>query len=468
MRTKTLKMPSSSASKITLSNFSAGVDADSDESVTALSRASIGYNYCFSDGTLKAGYGLSVYSPLSRYNVMSIWLYKRYDPEEETDDNRLMFLASDNFVYYLTGSGAKRLDGISFRSPPQTINYRLYGDDVIIMCGEKEGMYVYNGVDSPYKVDNAPFITSLTLHYERLFVTTGGEKNTVWFSDDLDPTNFDVSLSGGGFIQLLDERGISGSVLSFNNYIYVFREYGISRIIAYADQSEFSMTNLFVSGSRICFGSIVLCGDRVIFLTEDGLYSFDGVSTTKIFKTISSVFMPSEYADAVYSNGKYYLAFKGNFKDGGVVGDENKDYKNNGLLVYSISDKRCELSRGMDIVKLCAADESVIGINSKGKAGVIEKCGTYLGEAMYKKWRFPKTDFSEIKNKRITDIYLYSKYDCIINLISDEKEKLINVKGKPSPQRIKTNFTGGRIGMEIISETAKADISRPTLLVSKF
>jgi hypothetical protein len=44
--------------------------------------------------------------------------------------------------------------------------------------------------DAAYKIDNAPAFTGITMHFERMFATGGDENNTVWFSDDLDPTNW--------------------------------------------------------------------------------------------------------------------------------------------------------------------------------------------------------------------------------------------------------------------------------------
>ena len=111
-------------------------------------------------------------------------------------------------------------------------------------------MVVWDGVSDPYEVLDAPKISSMALHYERLFATVDGEKNSVWFSDDLDPTNWSMSLDEAGFIELIDERGALLKVVSFLDYIYIFREYGISRLTAYGDQTSFSVSNLFVSSRQ--------------------------------------------------------------------------------------------------------------------------------------------------------------------------------------------------------------------------
>lgn len=55
----------------------------------------------------------------------------------------------------------------------------------------------------------------MTMHYERLFATTSTDKYTLYFSDDLDPTNWNENITEGGFIQMLDERGELLKVISF-------------------------------------------------------------------------------------------------------------------------------------------------------------------------------------------------------------------------------------------------------------
>ena len=71
--------------------------------------------------------------------------------------------------------------------------------------------------------------TSMDIHYERLFVTTTNEKSKVLFSDDLDPTLWSIDLSEAGFIEMVDERGALNRVISFNDYLYIFRDYLAAR-----------------------------------------------------------------------------------------------------------------------------------------------------------------------------------------------------------------------------------------------
>lgn len=69
---------------------------------------------------------------------------------------------------------------------------------------------------------------------------------------------------------MIDERGALNRVISYLNYVYVFRDYGISRITAFGAQTDFSVSNLFVSSGKIYPRSVALCGDSVIFLRRTG------------------------------------------------------------------------------------------------------------------------------------------------------------------------------------------------------
>ena len=87
----------------------------------------------------------------------------------------------------------------------------------------------------------------MCLHYERLFAVVGGERNRLAFSANLEPTDWTEDLSSGGFIEMQDERGGLNRVISYNDYIYVFRDFGVARVSAYGDQTDFSVSQLFIS-----------------------------------------------------------------------------------------------------------------------------------------------------------------------------------------------------------------------------
>lgn len=231
------------------------------------------------------------------------------------------------------------VDERQFEETPEALNYRLNGEDVMIFCSGKDKMRVYNGVDTPTVIDDAPALSSICVHGERLFATSPDTLNTLWFSDDLDPTNWNISLDEAGFVEMADENGALLKVLSFFNYVYVFRSYGITRFYATGEQSRFSLMHLFVSSDRIIGDTVCVCGDRILFLTQRGLFDFDGSGTVKILDRLSGLFEGEDnsQARAAYFGGKYFLACRLNFNDGRRVMCEKGDYVNNALVEVDLA-----------------------------------------------------------------------------------------------------------------------------------
>lgn len=112
----------------------------SDESVTAVNRAKDCYNFCFSDGALKEGYGLVDYERFKGIRPSYVWLYKRYDIEKEMQDDRFVIVSEEGELYSCTANGSEpavKFTGITFTSPPSFVNYRLYGTDVVLICSAR-------------------------------------------------------------------------------------------------------------------------------------------------------------------------------------------------------------------------------------------------------------------------------------------------------------------------------------------
>ena len=452
-----IRFSSPAKKSVRINAFSGGVDYRSDESVGSAARAKECYNFDFSDGTLKAGYGLAPRGDFPSA-VRAAWEFVRYDHAAGVTVTSLLFVGTDGALYERSSEGVTTRKGsMTFTSAPHFIGYRLYGEDVAIISSEKDGMYVYQGSGEPYEVPSAPAITSMTIHAERLFVTVGGEKNSVWFSDDLDPTNWDASLTGAGFIEMQDERGAINRVIGFLGYVYAFRERGISRITAYGSQSDFSVSNLYVSGGRIYRDTVTPCGDVVLFLGEEGLCAFDGVSTTRLLPSLGGL-AGGEKAVGAYKSGKYYLAFS----------YEGISEENDSLLVYDPTDGRYSISKGFSVSGFCVTENEVVGITSGGSAGAIVGCGSSLGVALPKRWRIPRNDWGSAKRKTVREISLYTKYDCRVVVRGDGGRKLVvNFAGKDDVQRKRVNFTARRIGFDVESVTANAEISRPTMVMSE-
>jgi hypothetical protein len=410
------------------------------------------YNFDFSTGALKPAHGIApLRVPSALYGIVPgeqrfTWLrlpsdgfkpyacyhYRFYDPLQNfAKAHKLVIIGKDKRIFQID---LPTVDGefpnnwfelMSPSMPKDVINYRLNNSDVLIMCFEEGNMHVYDaGKDIANRltcVHGAPNFLSMCVHYERLFAIADGHKNAVWFSKELDPTMWDISLGGAGFIEMIDERGECTKVVSFGGYVYIFREYGIARLSAFADQEQFSLTQLFTSSGRIYEDTVTICGDRIMFIAEDGLYVFDGISTRRIGTNIERLFVAekNKHAKATFYNGKYYLACCLDFGDKVLFGCESenlppnaKNFVNNALIEIDLRVSRLTVTRGVDIGFLGTINEEdysqlILCCNNDADTHVWEVLPggeSVFFEAPHRVWQSPKTDFGHTgKNKVVRE-----------------------------------------------------------------
>ena len=368
--------------KISFSAFASGMNTQVDEGILPIKYAKRCYNYKISNGALKDGIGFEALTLPISYNNLSqertivmennqeikqIWLYKNYDSQNDVQDYRLLFYTTDGVIHWLPLVSnlpyTFNIASLIYSSGvPNAVNYRLDGEDCMIFSSKTDGMWKYSANSMAQQIEDGPSIASMCLHYERMFaVVENGERNRLSFSENLDPTNFNPSLDEGGFIDMQDERGRLNKVLSFNDYVYVFRDFGVARVSAYGDQSAFSVSQLFVSSSKIYANSVCVCGDRIMLLCRDGLHYFDGYKTTKLNLGFENLLdgVTNENCSALFYNGKYYLALKMNWGDDEKVGCENYvgGYVNNALMEYDLKTGEISLTRGIDICSMLLVDD---------------------------------------------------------------------------------------------------------------
>lgn len=295
---KNLLVKRGASRRVTISNFAGGIDSVSGDDFVGTSTARLSYNVNGESGVLRENKGVRVFGlPLDGVEtpvtaegkkIKKVWYFRRFNSEANRADDRILFLSYDNHLYGVSTSGGKveKITETAFCEEPKAVNYRLKGKDVMIFCSAADDMKVYDG-NTLTVAENAPRVDCACLHYDRLFVTTLNDKNTIMFSDDLDPTGWEVGPDEAGYITMTDERGAIVGIISFLNYLYVFREYGISRLTAYGAQESFNLNHLFLTTGKIVKDTVRVCGETVIFLTEQGLFQFDG-SNAKKFCPIST------------------------------------------------------------------------------------------------------------------------------------------------------------------------------------
>jgi len=451
-----IKLPNRKKRRLRINNFFGGMNYAKDEGVLQQSVASENYNFDFYSGALTDGYGV-VHAQNSIAGVKNIWCFRKNDEEI------LMAQETSGQIRYFRDGDWNILQGIKLIGNVRGINYRLLDEDVILICSDNENMVVWNGINSAYIVPSSPKIASLALHFERLFAAdTDGE--TVRFSQDLDPTNWTSSLNEGGYIKLTDDRGRIGKLVSFLNHIYIFRERGISRLTAFSDQRDFSVSNLFVSTGKIYADTVALIGDRVIFLASDGLYSFDGFSARRILTNLDGLIAADENAAAFGAGGRYYLSCRLNGNRG--IGCENGAFINNGLLVLEHRQNSYCLTRGIDIQRFSAYQNNLMAV-SNGIIGQIERTNQNFGIVLERLWLSPQTDLGVDSEKVLEEILFDTNADLDLTIESEKDKKVFKVKADKGINRVRVHLRGRLIRFRISTDAEKVRISRPVLVITE-
>ena len=480
-----LKTPKVRHSIVEFSSFQGGMCRNIDANIMPIKYAYNTYNFDISNGALKDGLGIQELSAshlgklqeliYPQGEIMAVWQYYRYDFLLLRRDDKLIIYMSNGYLYYMDIFGEDvdftKIESSFFSSSPNFLNYRLNSEDVLIVTSPTDEMLIWNGVEDAYRVAEAPKIASMTIHYERLFATSTGESNQIWFSKELDPINWDINLESAGFIEMNDERGALLNVMSFLDYVYVFREFGITRISAYADQTQFFVSHLFTSSGRICKNTVTLCGDHVIFLTSSGLYAFDGLQTYRILDEIASAITDIDNARSVFYNGKYYLACKFDFSDGQKVLCENSAHICNAVIEYDTIKKSYILYRGIDInsfLVLKIGSKELLTFTSQGEQSgflsVFSQGGQYYNSDFIKVWQSPYTDLGRGDYiKTLKAIYLVSHTTCEIIINADGKEQKIQVQGSRAVTRIPLKLKFRLMSISFLVSSQGSYITRPML-----
>ena len=455
-----------------INDFRGGVNSKIDASVLGLNKGKMAFNFDYSSGALCATLPFKPFvfngkttadmktllsAAITTPRCQKVFFFKKNNSETGASEDKLVVYNYFNKLAYtdLYSSGGAYGKFVSLDAAivgePSVINYNLYGEDVMIISGSESGTYLWNGNDAPVEITKAPKITSMCVHNERLFVTTGDEHDRVWFSDELDPTNFDVSLTGAGYIDMPDERGKPLRVISFNGYVYIFRENGISRLYASGAQEDFYLSHLFVSGGKIFPKTIAVAGDRIMFLATDGIYEFDGANVKRVLTEVFNSVSPTKLASGEYAGGKYYLAVNINYDDSYYP--SGQEY-NNSLICIDPLDGSYTIFRGLFAYSICSTfdtnGEGKLMIASDSEDAVFfvsDASATPLAMSVYYS---PVYDFgvpSKKKTVRRVRAYLDGPSGhCSICLVNEKDNQVMEYWLNRGVNDIPTLFSGAKVG----------------------
>ncbi len=486
----TLKTIKSEEKEFEYEIFSSLPNCKSDEQNKVGSTSEV-YNFETESGALKAGFGFEdLKSPSSTTDlenesivnlrgdeIYAIWRLKWYDHSTDTNNYYIFYFNDENLICYenlFMQRFATVIVPNNFTQTPYATYYRNNSQDALLLSGEGDNLMVITGNGTKTN-ELAPLIKSCCSHYGMLFAVTSSASSTLIYNEDTDITNWTDEKTSN--LDFSDERGDLNKIISFDDYIFIFRDYGITKLSIYSSDEEFSINHMYLSDSYIYPNSIAQCGDNVYFLERSGLKRFNGSQVYNVDSDINYLLKECEQKNCygVAFDGKYYLACRLNFDDGETVGCENYEggYINNALVIYDYTSGHVNIVRGVDINMLLALNNPykaklVACFNNQyiGKIGQLTNDGQLFGVPLPSKWISTKTDLGyHGQKKRIKAFLIKSLSDITVTISSEKESKSYKVLGKEKIQKIKTNVIGNEFIVKISAEN-QTNISNFILIAS--
>jgi len=361
-------------------------------------------------------------------SVDGLAYFKQYHPTNKVTSHRLLIYGNDKKVYI-----NQMLDdtwelfwlyNLEFDTAPIIMNFKKDDIDSVILASN-ETMKIWQTGFSPYTIENVPIITSMCMNEGVLFCTIKQPAHKIWYAKDLDPENVGNISRTSGYISLEDDLGDAKKILTLNEDVYVFRDYGISKITT--QQNSYTARQVYLSNTKIYTNTVSVCGNNILFMTKNGLYLFNGVKVQKAqTELINSLAVENSGAVASSLGEKYYLAVHMDFNDGEQILCEN-ECVNNVIIIVDTCDFTYEIIRGVDVksmlpVKTDVFEKMLLTFNNGpvAKIGEIVETAKFMDDPLPKFWSCGSIVESG-NTKLFTKLQVDSDADVKVSLICDNK-----------------------------------------------
>lgn len=431
------------------------------------------YNYKFKNGNLVNPYGISElrFDGLTVPPLPEIKGRPRLFVTQAVADGRLVgkiAVSHEGGLEYIVEGGKEWTHAESDEVFDVGVHY-LYNDEDLLLLSCKSGLKALSG-DTLINVKGDMRILDMCVHYERIYAIVEGTRNSLWFSDDFNPFNWNVSLDEGGYIDFDGSLGNVNAVKSFDNYLYVFCDYGIYRLTAYADQTQFSMKKVYSSGGKIIADSITECGEYVAFASADGIYLFDGYDVSRYsVKTNDLLQAGFDDVSACYIRHEYIVSFTNDSEADYGVFTQSKP--NNTIMIFDLTDKSVNFIRGVSLFDLKAFNSArggkVIGLSQDANSPVeLDGDGQYLGLPYQKYWQSGEIDFDRPSAVKVIRSVEYDvEGQIVLGILADGERREFVLS--PSENRRSIFVKSDRFTFYIRSDNVKERV-RPLVLEIDF
>ena len=469
---------------IPFKNFSDNPKLKKDGSLLSITDGVECYNFDTTKGDLENGYGLkdlTVKYSGSDYQialsdsseVQDIWIAKwLYDTNSGVQDY-LFYMLGDGKVYYreMAHPNVELNLGHTFEANPTLTKVYVSGGEAFAFTSPDDDLILLTqGATTTFQ--DVPKVIDLCYHYSKLFAITSSVKNSLVYSTNTDIE--DWTEENVLKIEFNDEGGRLLKLKVFDDSIYIFREYGITKVCE--TNGSFSVENVYSSDFYIFPESVCECLGNIVFLCENGLFKFNGKTVKKleydIFDKVDLGLSAKPCAESF--DGKYFLACKQSFLNS-TVGCESATFVNNAVLIFDIDLEKVQVIRGVDVKKLVKFNSSnlsklcaIFRGSKKMKIGEFVKNQSVFGTTFKQCWTSAFCDLGyKGKLKHIFKFLIKSK-GCIVKIKSDMEEKSYIVTSSNDVQLIKADVKGREFLVSVESNVLNQKISDFEVFVSVY
>ncbi len=385
----------------------------------------------FSTADLSEQYELDI-TPMGDSKIVGVTFVKQYFKNQKLFQYRMLLYGEDKRIYIYQMVDRDMLVyamyGMEFNNMPIVLSFREDDQDTILLASNDK-MVAWEAGYSPYEIEGVPIITSMCYGDDKILYCTIVEPAfKIWYCYDITPETIGNVSATSNYLSLDDDLGNAIKVVNFDENIYVFRDLGITKITHI--NNKFTNTPVYSSNTQIFCNTISQCGNEILFMTRDGLYSFNGIKVNKCNIDLSNMLTNLGDNEVASSLGdKYYLAMHLDFQDDKKILCETGEYTNNAVLIVDIRDYSYQILRGVDVKTLYAlktdiCEKMLLTFNSnyENKLGEIVEIGKCFDTNLPKYWRSGLlTD--GINPKLFTKLSVMADKGVKFNLILDDRSE---------------------------------------------
>ncbi len=445
-----------------------GVDGISPDETLSLGYAKYMCNLSVSNGRISGCFGVDnamtdgkiiPCGALIGKLVKSAGIYRKNNYVNGENCDIVVYQMSDNKIYTAEIGKDETLTDTSIEvaeGKTNFLNYYYNDKDNLLIFDSNGTLNIYDGSSNTQQTE-LPVFADVCVHKGRIYGIVNKNENELKFSAPYNPLEWKEGTDGAGRIKFTDEGGALRKIIECGNELFIIRDYAIYKLTAYEDMSEYTLIKVFVGDSRIYSETAVSINNKLIFMTEDGFFSYNGKTFEKVWRDIFPYIDNAEYAAAIGCGDRYYLTAHFVTEGDELIGDEEYCNYNNGIMAVSVLTGGVSFLRGADASKFLKCNyggktyvliEHSPGIRAM-QLGMITDDGKIYDKSVKKIWRSPKTPLSYITSDKVLRKF-YIKTNVPLNVtLSLDKDYEFALPASTKIQSVTVNKRAETIAVKI-------------------